>query len=156
MQLNPNRRVQVERMAEQLTAALLPPLKRKRGEQPDARLRQLEKDVQRGQVKCMLHVCEILTGRIDRGESVDSVTRITRRLDDLLRAYARQTPPPDVSALTVRMTKEIGDACGAAIQYAGHRCESSRRVLVQEASEARDVIEQVMDAAESQALKAVA
>lgn len=144
---HPNRARQVEQIAERLTLALLPPTKRKAGEQPDYRLRQLEKDIQRERIKVGLHLAEVLCGRLDRGEDVETVTAFARAIETELRAYSGHGPTPDVAALTVEMAKEVGDACGAAIEYASRRNESSRRVLVKEVSEARDVLDQIAVAA---------
>src|SRR5687767_5544068 len=111
MYSQPDRPRQVQQMAAALVPLLLPPAKRHRHEQPDESLRMLEKNVQRGQCRPTLHTLTILCGRIDRGESLESVTRYARALELSLRAYAaRRSPPPDVGALLLRMQDEMGDA----------------------------------------------
>lgn len=151
MMRNPNQAMQVALLAQQLTAALLPPVKRRKGEQPDARLRQIEKDIQRGRIKVGLHLAEVLIGRSER-ESADSICRFFQTGEAIVRAtLGTECPPDDPTTLGIAETREQAEADIADRLYMETHCPVQRLRLITELRDHEDALRRYRERLESDA-----
>lgn len=137
MRHHPNRGDRVALVAQALTAAVLPTVKRKRLQQRDPRLRQVEKDLQRGRAKAAQHIALVLVGRVERGaESLEAICAGLEQFPARFRAILGAVPATCETTARRTAQKEIGEALSAIAEYEQQQSGPARAKAAKEVSEA--------------------